>query len=264
MSHFLIDSHCHLNYLFSAQEFDKMQANLRAAEARGVKNFLCISVDVEHVPEVLAIAEHFPAVKASVGIHPCSVHETPEGGWDQVVQWAQHHEVLALGETGLDYYRPEGLDKTLQQRFFANHMHLSLETGKPVVIHTRAAREDTIALVRSEGQGRLGGVMHCFTESIEMAKQALDLGLYISFSGIITFKNAETLRDVVRYVPLDRMLVETDSPYLAPVPYRGKSNMPAYVVEVAQAVADLKGVTYQEVCQQTTENCRQLFSWPTA
>ena len=256
----LIDSHCHLNYL-QEEGGETIEKIVAKARARGVEKFLCIGVDVEHIPEVLAIAESFPEVKASVGIHPCSVPESSDSDLLKIADWLSHKEVLALGETGLDYYRPEGLDKSRQKRFFAEHIQLSLSSEKPLIVHTRAAREDTIDLLRTEGAFNVQGVLHCFTETKEMARMALDLGLYISFSGIITFKNASELREVVEYVPMDRLLVETDSPYLAPVPYRGKQNQPAYVLEVAEAVASIKKLPFEQVAQKTTENTLELFRW---
>lgn len=258
----LVDSHCHLNYLVQDDWQKDVASLLHNAQEVGVEKFLCISVDVEHIPEVLQIAEKFPQVKASIGIHPCSVQESPDDSLQKLETWLEHPEVLALGETGLDYFRPEGLDKVIQKKFFAAHIHMAKQTAKPLVIHTRAARQDTLEVLQYEGEGAVAGVLHCFTETIDMARTALDMGLYISFSGIITFKNAESLRDIVRFVPLDRMLIETDSPYLAPVPHRGKTNQPAYVVEVAKTVAALKDVSLPQVAKQTTQNSLDLFHWP--
>ena len=260
-STYLIDSHCHLNYLHKEDMLDKLSHTLAHAQDQGVHRFLCISVDLDKIPEVMSIAQHFPAVKCSVGVHPCSVSDTPAYYRDKLSVWAEDEHVLALGETGLDYYHSEGLDKKLQKHFFAEHIHLASRVAKPLVVHTRAAQQDTIEVLREEGRGAATGVLHCFTETIAMARQALDLGLYISFSGIITFKNAQALRDVVKFVPLDRMLVETDSPYLAPVPYRGKPNEPAFVTEVARAIAAIKQVPYDDVCRTTTRNCVDLFRW---
>ena len=257
----LIDTHCHLNYLHDG-DMEAIGQTVADAKAQGVLGFVCIGVDLPALPQVLAISEAFPEVKASVGVHPCDVSSAD---WAQaqsvLVSHMQHPEVVAIGECGLDYYREEGLDKSLQQTYFAGQIELGVTYNKPLVVHTRQAREDTIAILRATGRYQSRGVMHCFTESKAMATQALDLGFYIAFSGIITFKNAEDLRDVVRHVPLDRLLVETDSPYLAPVPFRGKPNQPAYVVEVAKQVAALKGISYDAVCQQTTANAEDLFAW---
>jgi TatD DNase family protein len=163
---------------------------------------------------------------------------------------------------GLDYYREDGLDKALQHDYFSAQIALALRHDKPLIVHTRAAREDTIAHLKNHGKGQARGVLHCFTETLSMAKAALDMGLYLSFSGVVTFKNAESIREVVRYAPLDRVLVETDSPYLAPVPFRGKTNQPAYVVEVAKKVAEIKQQSFELVCETTFKNTQDLFGWP--
>ena len=250
-----------MNYLHG-NDLDKISGVLDFAQSRGVTRFICISVDTEKLPEVLCIANHFDQVKATVGVHPCDVKRQPFSQSRSVLEeHVASDQVVAVGECGLDYYRSEGLDIAVQKQVFSEQIELSLMHQKPLVVHTRDAREDTIDLLKSAGQGEAKGVLHCFTESKEMAKKALDLGFYISFSGIITFKNALDLQEVVRYVPLTSILVETDSPYLAPVPYRGKQNQPAYVVEVAQQVAQLKGVSFETVCAQTTKNAQSLFRW---
>lgn len=258
----LIDTHCHLNYLHGL-DIDALRCTLKEASSVEVDHCICIGVDLLQLHEVLTIAETFEQVSATIGVHPCSVSEQPfVEAMATLYKYIQHPEVVAVGECGLDYFREEGLDKAIQKQFFSGQVELALTHEKPLVVHTRHAREDTIDLLRSVGRHKAQGVLHCFTETKEMASKALDLGFYISFSGIITFKNAEELRDVVRYVPLDRMLVETDSPYLAPVPFRGKQNQPAYVVEVAKKVAELKSVPFARVCKQTTDNARALFGWP--
>ncbi len=257
----LIDSHCHLNYLQHGS-VEGVSVYLDRARVNNVTHCLCISVDLKRIAEVLAIAAAHDNVKASVGVHPCDVHATPQDTMQQLCELATGDQVVAIGETGLDYYHEEHLDKALQHRYFCEHIQLSMRLNKPLIVHTRAAREDTIAILKTEGCGRARGVMHCFSESLSMAKQALDLGFYISFSGILTFKNAEALRDVCRYCPLDRILVETDAPYLAPVPFRGKPNEPAYVHYVAEQVAALKGVTLAHIAEQTTANFARLFGWP--
>jgi TatD DNase family protein len=257
----LIDTHCHLNYLHGT-DLDKIADVLSFAKRRGVTRFICISVDTVALSEVLLIANHFDQVKATVGVHPCDVKRQPFSQSRSVLEeHVASDQVVAVGEFGLDYYHEEGLDLALQKQVFTEQIELSIAHQKPLVVHTRDARADTIDLLKSVGQGNATGVLHCFTESKEMAKKALDLGFYISFSGIITFKNAHDLQDVVRYVPLSSILVETDSPYLAPVPYRGKQNQPAYVVEVAQQVAQLKGVSFETVCTETTKNAQSLFRW---
>ncbi|MEE9451669.1 MAG: TatD family hydrolase, partial [Gammaproteobacteria bacterium] len=220
----LIDSHCHLNCLdLTAYDNDLSQV-LAAAKANNVGFMLCVCIDLDNYPDVLAIAKAHPNIAASVGVHPNVVLEQ-EVAVETLVKLAEDENVVAIGETGLDYYRSQG-DLSWQQQRFCNHMEVAKQVDKPLIIHSRAAREDTLALMREHNAEQIGGVMHCFTETWEMAKQCLDLGFYISFSGIVTFKNAQDLQQVAKKVPLDRLLVETDSPYLAPEPYRGKSNQP--------------------------------------
>jgi TatD DNase family protein len=221
------------------------------------KQMLCVGIDAGNAQAVVDIAKGHEGVYASVGMHPLDVGgEQPD--YSAVRALSMEPEVVAIGETGLDYYYSEE-NKTVQQQSFIEHLQLSAECGKPVVVHTRDAREDTLAIIREYGDSGVAGVLHCFTESWEMARAALDLNYYISFSGIITFKNAAELREVVKQVPLERLLIETDSPYLAPVPYRGKKNEPKYVVEVAHCVAELKGVAVEEVAEITSRNFSNLF-----
>lgn len=250
-----IDSHCHLDRLDFAKLGTDLDGALAAARARGVKHFLCVGVDLETLPNVLAVAEAYDDVSASVGVHPLHL-ESLEPEIEQLIELAAHPRVVAIGETGLDYHYEQESPPD-QQRRFRKHIEASRRTGKPLVVHTRAARADTIAILREEGA--TAGVMHCFTEDWDMAKAALDLGFYISFSGIVSFANAAELRDVACKVPLDRILIETDSPWLAPVPYRGKTNQPAYVVDVARVIAGLRGMDIEAVGEQTTENFRRLF-----
>lgn len=250
-----IDSHCHLDRLDFAKLGTDLEGALAAARARGVNHFLCVGVDLETLPNVLAVAEAYDDVSASVGVHPLHL-ESLEPEIEQLIELAAHPKVVAIGETGLDYHY-EQESPADQQRRFRKHIEASRRTGKPLVVHTRAARADTIAILREEGA--TAGVMHCFTEDWDMAKAALDLGFYISFSGIVSFANADELRDVARKVPLDRILIETDSPWLAPVPYRGKTNQPAYVVDVARVIGELRGIDIEAVGEQTTENFRRLF-----
>jgi TatD DNase family protein len=253
-----IDSHCHINFPELAARlpeiFGKMAEN-------GVSHALCVSVDLPDFPQVLALAEQYPNIYASVGVHP-DYEDTPEPSVEQLVELSNNLRIVAIGETGLDYYRLEG-DLEWQRARFRTHIRASRETGKPLIIHTRSASEDTIRILREEGAGTndggAGGVMHCFTESLEVAEAAMELGFYISFSGIVTFKSAKDLQAVARAVPLERMLIETDSPYLAPVPHRGKMNEPGFVRHVAEFLADLKGVPLATVAEQTTENFFQLF-----
>jgi TatD DNase family protein len=252
----LIDSHCHLDLLDLSAFPGGLDQALQAARERGVAHFLCIGVELEKLPQVLAIAEAHADVSATVGVHPLHL-EALEPEIEQLVALADHPKVVGIGETGLDYCYDKEHPQD-QQRRFIKHIEAARRTGKPLIVHTREARADTIAILRDERAGQ--GVLHCFTEDRAMASAALDLGFYISFSGIITFASAAELREVVRFVPLDRILIETDSPWLAPVPYRGKKNQPAYVREVGEAVAALKGIGLEELGAVTSANFRRLFS----
>jgi len=255
----LVDSHCHLDRLDLEPHGGSLSAALAAAGERGVNRVLCVGIDRSNAATMVALAERHDGVYASVGIHPMAVDgEQPLVTVEELLEWAAHPRVLALGETGLDYhYTRDWVER--QQESFRRHLLASRRSGKPVVVHTREAVDDTLQLLREAADPAVGGVLHCFTESWEMARQALDLGFYISFSGIITFRNAAELREVVKQVPLERMLVETDSPYLAPVPHRGKKNEPRLVVEVAACVAELKGLSLEEVAEVTSANFDRLF-----
>jgi len=250
----LIDSHCHLN-------FDPLNSSLPAVLTRaresGVSHMLCVSVTLEKFPEVRDLAQAHDNIYASVGVHP-NEREVGEPTPEQLVALAHHPRVVAIGETGLDYYRSDG-DLGWQQDRFRNHIRAARECRKPLIVHTREAPADTLHILAEEGAREAGGVMHCFTESWEVARAALDLGFYISFSGIITFRNADSLREVARRVPLDRLLVETDCPYLAPVPFRGKTNEPAYVRYVAEKIAQVRGTTLDDISEATTNNFFRLF-----
>ncbi len=252
-----IDSHCHLDMLKLDKHDGQLSNVISAAQAREVEKMLCVCVDLNKFDSMYATAREFDNVFFSAGIHPLHVEESP---YDEahLRQLASNPRIVALGETGLDYYYTQDT-KEQQHESFAGHLRLAGELDLPVIVHTRDAREDTIELIKAHGNVNSAGVLHCFTESREMAEAALDLGYMISFSGIITFRNAEELRDVVKAIPLDRMLIETDSPYLAPVPFRGKQNQPAYVADVAACVAELKGVSVEQVAEQTTENFYSLF-----
>lgn len=253
-----IDSHCHLDFPDLASRAPEILANMAANQ---VSHALCISVDLPDFPKVLAVAEAHPNIFCSVGVHP-DYEDTPEPSVAQLVELAQHPKVVAIGETGLDYYRLKG-DLEWQRARFRTHIRAACESGRPLVIHTRDAAADTLRLMREEGADKAGGVMHCFTESWEVAEQAMEMGFYISFSGIVTFKNAKALKDVAQRVPLERMLIETDSPYLAPVPHRGKTNEPAWVRHVAEEIARLKGVSVDEIGQITSRNFFKLFTYAT-
>ena len=250
----LVDSHCHLDFDDFRDRIPEVLANMAGA---GVSHALCISVTMAEFPRVLALAERHPNLYATVGVHP----DYPDEGEvraEDLVRLADHPKILAIGETGLDYYRLTG-DLEWQRQRFRAHIRAARGCGKPLVIHTRAAAEDTLRIMREEGAGEAGGVMHCFTETLEVARAAVDLGFHVSFSGIVTFKNAGSLREVARALPLDRILVETDSPYLAPVPHRGKINEPAYVRHVAETVAGIRGLSLQALAAATTANFFRLF-----
>lgn len=253
-----IDSHCHLDFDEYSNTLDEILVNMKEAQ---VDKALCISVDIPDFPKVLALANQYEHLYASVGVHP-DYEDTIEPTQEWLIQEAQHPKVIAIGETGLDYFRMSDrsyADLEWQRNRFRVHIRAALETQKPLIIHTRQASDDTISILKEEGADRVGGVMHCFTESKEVAKAAMDQGFYISFSGIVTFKNALEIKETCKYVPLDRLLIETDSPYLAPVPHRGKLNQPAWVSHVAQYIADLKGVSIEQIGQVTTQNFYQLF-----
>ena len=253
----LVDSHCHLDRLDLAEHAGSLDTALDAARARGVGHFLCIGVSADNAAAVKALAERYDDVDCSVGIHPLDVSPQQTPAMDWLLTELDHPRVVAIGETGLDYhYEPEAAE--IQQASFRLHLQAASITGKPVIVHTRGARADTLTLLREAALPQ-GGVLHCFTEDWEMAKAALDLGFYISLSGIVTFRNADALRDVARQVPADRLLVETDSPYLAPIPYRGKPNLPQYVREVAEFLAMLRGESYEQFSEMTTANFARLF-----
>jgi TatD DNase family protein len=249
----LVDSHCHLDF----PEFEGKLAEVREEmRANGVTHALCISVELPKFPKVLALAEAHDNFFASVGVHPD--HEAEAVETARLVELARHPKVVAIGETGLDYHRLSG-DLEWQRERFRTHIRAARKSRKPLVIHTRDAAEDTLRIMREEGAGEVGGVMHCFTETQEVADGALALGFHISFSGIVTFKNATQLKEVARRVPLERMLVETDSPYLAPVPHRGKTNRPGLVRHVAEEVARLRGISLEHLAEATTRNFFRLF-----
>lgn len=251
----LIDSHCHLDKLDLAPYDGDLALALRAAHVQGVSHVLCIGIDLENIETVLDVARQHQGVFASVGVHPL-YQDRREPTVAELVQLGSRPKVVAIGETGLDYFYGEG-DLQWQRDRFAVHVDAARQTGLPLVVHSRGAKEDTLAFLRDSG---VRGVMHCFTEDLDMAKRAVDLGYLISISGIVTFRNAEELRAVVKALPLDRLLVETDAPWLAPVPHRGRPNQPRFVVDVARKVAELKAVSLETVARQTTENFFTLFT----
>ena len=249
-----VDSHCHLDFPELTERLPEVLANMAAAR---VEHALCISVTLEDWPRVVGLAQANPQLSASVGVHPDSA-DVQEPTVPQLVELSRADRVVAIGETGLDYFRTTG-DMTWQQERFRTHIRAARESGKPLVIHTRAASEDTLRIMREEKAGEAGGVMHCFTENWDVAQAALDLGFHISISGIVTFKNAAVVRDVATRVPQERLLIETDSPYLAPVPNRGKTNEPAWVAHVGAAIAALRGLPVETVAAFTTANYHRLF-----
>lgn len=252
-----VDSHCHLDRLDLTAYGGDLTLVLEAARQRGVQQFLAIAVTLEDVPALAALSRQHADVAIAAGVHP--LHQVDEEPTIAAIKaCAEAHEVVAIGECGLDYHYTS-VSREQQRERFTHHLIAASELELPVVVHTREAREDTLALIREHANPAVGGVLHCFTEDLDMAREAVRHGFYISLSGIITFRNASALRELARKIPLDRLLIETDSPYLAPVPYRGKSNQPAWVVEVAECIAAERGISVDEVAMQTTANFYQLF-----
>lgn len=250
-----VDSHCHLN-------FPELEANLPAIRQAMTENLvghaLCVSVTLPDFPAVLALADQFENFYASVGVHP-DYENIEEPTFEGLVSLSDHPKVIAIGETGLDYFRLTG-DLAWQRERFRTHIRAAIATQKPLIIHTRNASLDTIRIMQEENAQLVGGVMHCFTESLEVAEAAMAMGFYISFSGIVTFKSATALKEVAKAIPLDKMLIETDSPYLAPMPHRGKTNQPSYVKYVAEEIAKLRDVPIEVIANATTTNFFKLFS----
>jgi TatD DNase family protein len=250
----LIDSHCHIDFEEYAGRIPQILGDMARNQ---VTHALCVCVNLADFPRVLALAESHSQFFASVGVHPDQVEDASPKVNDLVLR-ARHAKIVAIGETGLDYYRQNG-DLEWQRARFRTHIRAARECGKPLIIHTREAGEDTLRIMREEGASQAGGVMHCFTETLELARAAIELNFYISFSGIVTFKNALAIKEVAKSVPLERMLVETDSPYLAPVPQRGKTNQPGWVRHVAEEIARLRGIPFEAVAEATTANFFRLF-----
>jgi len=250
----LVDSHCHLNF---PELLNNLAAIKQSMHDNDVGYALCISVTLPDFPQVLALAEANPNFFASVGVHP-DYENIDEPTVAELVALANHDKVIAIGETGLDYFRLTG-DLEWQRSRFRTHIQAAIKCGKPLVIHTRNSAEDTLRIMREENAHKVGGVMHFFTENLEVALNAIELGFYISFSGIVTFKNAAVIKEVAMHVPLNRILIETDSPYLAPIPYRGKTNQPSYVKHVAEEIAKLRGISFDQVANATTDNFFRLF-----
>lgn len=254
MADTFIDSHCHLDFPELAENIDQILVNM---EANGVSHALCVSVDLQRLPRLLQLVEDHPNLYASIGIHPDYELET-EPDQAELIRLAQHPKVVAIGETGLDYYRLQG-DLEWQRGRFRTHIRAARACGKPLIIHTRSAAQDTLDIMAEENAGEAGGVMHCFTENLQIAEAAIAQGFHISFSGILTFKNAHQIKEVAQHIPLEKILIETDSPYLAPTPYRGKTNQPAYVKHVAEEIARLRNISLAEVATATTRNFNRLF-----
>ena len=252
----LVDSHCHINFPELSKDLSGLLNNARL---NGVGHMLCVSVNLEDFPQVKALADEHNNIFASVGVHPC-YEDVREPTVDELIDLGSDDTIVAIGETGLDYFRVDDQDMTWQHKRFVNHITAAKAVDKPLIIHTRSATDDTMRMLKEEGADSCKGVMHCFAENWEVAKKALDLGFYISFSGIVTFKSATDVQEVARKCPIDRILVETDAPYLAPVPLRGKLNEPANVRHTAQFVADLKGVSLESLGETTTQNFFSLFS----
>lgn len=250
----LVDSHCHIDLEDYAGRIPQILEDMARND---VTHALCVCLNLADFPRVLALAEAHTQLFASVGVHPDQA-EDGSPGVNELTERARHPKIVAIGETGLDYYRQNG-DLEWQRKRFRTHIRAARECHKPLIIHTREAGEDTLRIMREEGASEVGGVMHCFTETLELAQAAMDLNFYISFSGIVTFKNAVSLKEVAKAVPLERMLVETDSPYLAPVPHRGKTNEPAWVRHVAEEIARLRGISLETVAAATTGNFFRLF-----
>lgn len=249
-----VDSHCHLDRLDKTPE--ELALVLKFARNRGVEHFLCVSVSVKDFPAMLNSVKQFDDVSVSCGVHP--LHQEDACSYEELLHMADSEEVIAIGETGLDYFY-SAETKTVQINSFIDHIKVANKLNKPLIIHTRDAREDTIELLKEHKAGATKGVLHCFTENWEMAKAAIEIGMYISISGIVTFKTATELQEVVKKIPLDKLLIETDSPWLAPVPYRGKPNQPGFVREVGEFIAELKGISVEELAQVTTANFYTLF-----
>lgn len=255
---FLVDSHCHLDQLDLTPYEGDLSKAIQKAENHGVKHFLCVATTLEDTKLALQIAKSYPHVSASAGLHPNEA-TTHEPTADELVALAQDDKVVAIGETGLDYFRSTG-DLEWQRERFRQHIQAAKKSKKPLIVHTRQARADTLRILREEKAEEIGGVLHCFTEDWQTAIDAIELNFCISFSGIVTFKNTGELQDVAKKLPLEKILVETDSPYLAPNPFRGKSNEPAYVRYVAEFIATLRGVSVEEIAEKTTENFFRVFN----
>lgn len=253
-----IDSHCHLDRIDLAPYQNDFARFVAATEAAQIERMLCIGIELESYPKMMELVNPYSSISLSVGVHP-NVTDGREPSVDQLITLGSNKRVIAVGETGLDYFRSQG-DLAWQVRRFVNHIEAAKVLNKPLIIHTREAGQDALKVLADHGANAVGGIIHCFTEDWDYAARALDLNFYISFSGIVTFKNAEAIKDVARRIPLDRLLIETDSPYLAPIPYRGKPNYPQYVRHVAEHIAELRGMAVAEVARVSSANFYRLFA----
>lgn len=253
----LIDSHCHLDRIDLKPYQNDLACFMQEAEANQIEHLLCIAIDLESYPSMLDLVAGFQQISVTVGVHP-NVRDCKDPTVDELVALGGLDNVIGIGETGLDYFRSEG-DLSWQHQRFRNHIWAAKKLEKPLIIHTREAKSDTLRILKEEGAEEVGGVIHCFTEDWEFAQKALDMNFYISFSGIVTFNNATAIKEVAKKVPVDRFLIETDSPYLAPVPYRGRPNYPTYVRYVAQQIADLRGTPVNKIADLSTKNFYDLF-----
>lgn len=252
-----IDSHCHLDRIDLKPYQNDFSAFVNAARAAQIEHMLCIAIDLESYPDLIRLVEPYADISLSVGVHP-NVTDGREPTVDELLTLAGHEKVVAIGETGLDYFRSEG-DLDWQRQRFKNHIFVAKALHKPLIIHTREAGHDALTVLQEQGADQIGGIIHCFTEDWAFAKKALDLNFYISFSGIVTFKNAHAIKEVAQKIPEDRFLIETDSPYLAPVPYRGKPNYPTYVRYVAEHIAELRGTHVAKIAELSRNNFYRLF-----
>lgn len=256
MSLNLVDSHCHLDRL-DLEKLGGMDAVMSQASELGVQRMLCVSINMEEWPTMMAVVEQHNHVFASVGVHP-NENEGHDPSVEELLEKAQHPKIIAIGETGLDYFRSEG-DLDWQRDRFRRHIAAAKACNKPLIIHSREAQPDTLNILAAEGADQVGGVMHCFVDDLDTAYKSIELGFMISFSGIVTFRNAEALKEVARAIPLESILVETDAPYLTPIPHRGKTNQPGYTRHVAEYIAQLRGISVEEVATATTANFERLF-----
>jgi len=252
-----IDSHCHLDRIDLAPYNGEFSKFVNAATAQQIEHMLCIAIDLESYPAMLDLVQPYQQISLSVGVHP-NVTEGREPTIDELMALASHQKVIAIGETGLDYFHSSG-DLEWQKQRFRNHISVAKTLNKPLIIHTREAGHDSLDILADQGADQVGGIIHCFTEDWAYAEKALDLNFYISFSGIVTFKNAAAIQEVAKKVPADRFLIETDSPYLAPIPFRGKPNYPLYVRHVAEKLAELRDTSLEQIARQSTENFYRLF-----